>query len=70
MLFTIKNADQNSNIPLFITQDEVMESMMSELQENSRFSANWQRATKTPQYNGSYNAYGAMQVDMDAYLRR
>lgn len=66
MLFTVKNADKMANVPIFITQDEVMESMMSELQDNSRFSANWQRATKNPKYN----SYGAMQVDMNAYYRR
>ena len=66
MLFTIKNADQNAGVPLFITQDEIMDNMVAELRNNSVTSGNWQNTVKENQYN----MYGAMQVDMNAYFRR
>ena len=66
MLFTIKNADQNAGVPLFITQDEIMDNMVAELRNNSVTSGNWQNTVKENQYN----MYGAMPVDIDAYFRR
>ena len=57
MLFSIQNIDQQADIPLFITQDEVMENMVGRMSETSRFQSNWDKNVKVPEYKGNWNLY-------------
>lgn len=57
MVFSIQNIDQQADVPIFITQDEVMENMLGRMTETSRFQSNWDKNVKVPQYKGSWNMY-------------
>ena len=72
MLFTIKNADKNSNVPLFITQDEIMEKMSLDFTKNSvesvRIKEYYQNSMGLKNGNVS-SGYGSLTPEMISYMK-